>query len=164
MACVVFSDACFATTFKDVQIGLRVVDFLVNPPLQQSSVAIIFDSHSRESREDAENMMTWLSSGVGGAKTSLSPVLVDVRDLGGTRGIRVGFVATATESGYDAILEFARRNGALIISAELSCVRNAKCTVGVASAPRVEVIVNREVALESGVNFTEAFRMMVTEY
>jgi hypothetical protein len=92
------------------------------------------------------------------------PVLVDIQDLSSVEGVRVGFVASATEAGFGTILELARKNGMLTISSDLSCVRSGRCTVGVSSAPRVEVIVSRQVSQESGVNFTEAFRMMVTEY
>jgi hypothetical protein len=92
--------------------------------------------------------------------------MVDIRRLGvpEPRKIVVGFVAAATEAGYAAISEFARKNGVVTISAELSCVRSGICAVGIASTPRVEVIVNRQVSEMSGVDFTEAFRMMVTEY
>jgi hypothetical protein len=164
LTCLLGPSACFATTLKDVQIGVRVVDFLVDPPSPKSSLVIIFDSGSKESQEDARNIMTWLSAESGGAKTSLLPVLLDVHKLDNALAVRVGFVAAGTEDSYAAILEYARKNGAVTISSDLSCVRSGKCTVGVTSAPRVEVIVNRQVSLASGVHFTEAFRMMVTEY
>ncbi len=52
----------------------------------------------------------------------------------------------------------------MTISAELSCVRTGICAVGIAGTPHVEVIVNRQLSAMSGVDFAEAFRMMVTEY
>lgn len=164
LACLIYPSTCFATTLKDVQIDVRIVGFLGDPPPPRSPLAVIFDSRSKDSQEDARNIMTWLSAGADGAKTSLLPVMVDVHHLDEVQGAQVGFVASATESGYAAILEFARRNGVVTISSELSCVRAGICTVGVASGPRVEVIVNRHVSEISGVKFTEAFRMMVTEY
>jgi hypothetical protein len=154
----------FATTLKDVQIGVRVVDFLITPLAPKSPLAIIFDSRNKESQEDAHNIMTWLSEETLGSKTVLLPVLVDVHKLDELHDVRVGYVAAATEVGYPTILEFAKKNSAVIISAELSCVRSGSCTIGVSSDPRIEVIVNRRVSQVSGVNFTEAFRMMVTEY
>jgi len=156
--------ACFATTLKEVQIGVRVVDFLADPPPPGSFLAVIFDSHNKESQDDARNIMTWLSPGSVGGKTSLLPVMVDVHNLDEVQGVRVAFVASATETGYVAILEFARKHAVVTISSELSCVRAGICTVGIASTPRVEVLVNRHVSETSGVTFTEAFRMLVTEY
>ena len=52
----------------------------------------------------------------------------------------------------------------LVLSSALDCVRAGNCTVGIASTPRVEVIVSTQQAQASGIQFSEAFRMMVTEY
>ena len=164
VVCAIYPRACFATTYKDVQIGMRVMNFLVNPPPSRSSVAIFFDLRSKESQDDAQKIMDWFSADSDAAKTDLIPLLVDVRGLESAVGVRVGFVADAMEAHYPAILEFAKRNGVLTISSDLSCVRSGKCMVRVSSASRVEVIVNRQVSEESGVNFTEAFRMMISEY
>lgn len=164
LTCLIYPSACLATTLKDVQIGVRVIDFLADPPLPRSHLAVIFDSYSKDSQEDARSILTWLTTEPVAAKTSLLPVMVDVHNLEEARGMRVGFVAAATEAGYPAISEFARKNHVVTISSELSCVRAGICTVGIASAPRVEVIVNRRVSETSGVDFIEAFRMMVTEY
>jgi hypothetical protein len=127
-------------------------------------LAVIYDSRNKESLDDARNIMSWLSAAPGGAKTSLLPVLLDAHTLDEVRNVRVAFVASATETDYGAITDFARKNGVLTISSELSCVRAGICIVGVTSAPRVEVILNRQLSQASGVEFTEAFRMMVTEY
>lgn len=164
LACLIYPGTCFATSLKDLQIGVRIVGFLAKPPSAGSPLAVIFDSHNKDSRDDAHNIMTWLSGDSDGAKTSLQPVLVDVHDLGEARGAHVGVVAASSEAGYSSILEFAKKNALVTISAEPACVRAEICTVAVVSAPRVEVIVSRRVSEISDVHFTEAFRMMVTEY
>lgn len=164
LACLIYPGACFATSLKDIQIGVRIVGFLTKPPPAGSPLAVVFDSQNKESRDDAHNIMTWLSGETDGVKTSLQPVLIDVHNLAEARGVRVGVIAASSDAGYPAILDLAKKNAMVTISADPACVRSGICTVAVVSAPRVEVIVSRHVSEISDVHFSEAFRMMVTEY
>jgi hypothetical protein len=90
--------------------------------------------------------------------------LIDIRDLEDADGLRVLIVADRMKPYYDILADFGRHTHTLVLSSDLDCARRGKCTVGIASDPRVEVIVNSEQARASGIQFSEAFRMMVTEY
>jgi hypothetical protein len=164
LVCWMVSGGGGATGLKDVQIGVRVVDFLVNPLPQHSRMAIVFDSRNRESRDDSRAILAWVSGEEMGTKTVLDPFLLDVRDLEASADVPVCFLSAGTEASYDAIADVARRHRILTISADLACVRSARCTIGVSSVPRVEVLLSRKQSQESGVAFSEAFRMMVAEY
>ncbi len=126
-----------ATTLNELKVGLRVVDFMVSPPKGPTALAVIYDSQVKASLEDAQSLFAWLKESSGTAKAELIPSLVDIRQLSDTPSFRIGFIAAGMESHYGRILDFARRNRTLTISADLSCVRSGKCTVGVAGAPRV---------------------------
>ncbi|PKU22210.1 hypothetical protein CWS72_22935 [Telmatospirillum siberiense] len=143
---------------------MRIVGFLSKPPPVGSPLAVFFDSHSKDSRDDAQNIMALLSGDADSAKTPLMPILVDLHNLEEAQGARVGLIALSSEAGYPAILEFAKKNAVLMISTDPACVRAGICTAAVVSAPRVEVILSRRVSEISDVHFIEAFRMMVTEY
>lgn len=92
------------------------------------------------------------------------PFLLDVHNLVGAPAFQVGFLAAGLQSSYGPIGEFARKRGVVTISADLSCVRIGGCVVGVSSIPRVEVWLNRRLSEDAHIGFSEAFRMMVTEY
>jgi hypothetical protein len=152
-----------ATTLNELKVGVRVVDFMASPPRGKTSFALIYDSQIKASSEDAQSILNWLNSHVALGKADLVPVLVDIRQLDEGPNFRIGFIAAGMETHYGRIFDYARRNRMLTISADLTCVRAGKCTVGIAGAPRVEVIISQQAALSCGIEFTEAFRMMVTE-
>ncbi len=152
-----------ATTLNELKVGIRVVDFMASPPRGKTPLALIYDPQVRGSSEDAQSLLNWLNGNMGVSKAELVPMLVDIRQLDENPNFRVGFIAAGMETHYGRIFDYARRNRTLTISADLACVRAGKCTVGVAGAPRVEVIISQMAALSCGIEFTEAFRMMVTE-
>jgi hypothetical protein len=101
---------------------------------------------------------------VSSVKAELIPSLFDVHQLDEAVGYRIAIVADGTEAQYDLIRDYARKNLVLTVSSDFSCMRSGSCTVGIASIPRVEVVINRAVAASCGVEFSEAFRLMVREY
>jgi hypothetical protein len=152
-----------ATTLNELKVGVRVVDFMNNPPHGKIPLALIYDSQVKTSVDDAQSLLNWMTSNGRSSKAEFVPVLIDVHQLDDAAPFRIGFVAAGMETHYGQVFEYARRHQTLTISADLSCVRAGKCTVGVAGAPRVEVIISQRAALSCGIEFTEAFRMMVTE-
>ena len=105
-----------------------------------------------------DGLLPYLHDGEG------APFLLDIRDLDESADLRAVIVADRMKSNYDLLADYGRRRHTLVISSDLDCVRAGKCTVGIASAPRVEVIVSTQQAQASDIQFSEAFRMMVTEY
>lgn len=160
---VILPGSGHATTLNELKVAVRVVDFLANPLRGQTPFALLYDAQNKASADDAQAILTWLGSGAATGKAELRPILVDIHQLDENKNFRVGFIAAGMETHYGRIFDYARRNRTLTISADLSCVRAGKCTVGIAGAPRVEVIISQQAALSCGIEFTEAFRMMVTE-
>lgn len=152
-----------ATTLNELKVGVRVVDFMASPPRGKTPLALIYDPQIKASADDAQAILNWLGGSVEASKVELVPALVDIRQLDENPNFRIGFIAAGMETHYGRIFDYARRNQTLTISADLSCVRAGKCTVGIAGAPRVEVVISQQAALSCGIEFTEAFRMMVTE-
>lgn len=162
LACLLGPLAAGATSPKDLKIGIHVIDFVTNAPAGRTGFGIVYDSRVRESYEDAQQILDALSGQrlPGGLK----PVLVELRDLEDTSNLRALVIADHMKGAYDQLADYGRRTHTLVLSSDLDCVRAGKCTVGIASAPRVEVIVSTQQAQASGIQFSEAFRMMVTEY
>jgi hypothetical protein len=164
LACLLFPIAGSATSPKDIKIGIHVIDFVTNPPAGKTGVGVVFDSKVKESADDAQAIFDALKAALPRSTSGVKPVLVDIRDLDDTPGLRALVVADRMKPYYDKLSAFGHRNNAVILSTDLDCVRADKCTVGIASAPRVEIIVSSKQAQASGIQFSEAFRMMVTEY
>jgi len=156
--------AAGATSLKDIKIGVHVIDFVVNPPAGKTAIGVIFDSKVKESADDAQVILDALTASLPRGANTPTPLLVDIRDLDDAQNLRAVVVADHMKPYYDKVSAFGHRTGALILSTDLDCVRANKCTVGIASAPRVEVVVSSKQAQASGIQFSEAFRMMVTEY
>jgi len=164
LTCLTWSGTANATSLKDVQIAVRVVDFLIAPPPARSVLAILYDPRVKDSLDDAHAIELWLKDEAVSSKTSLVPQLVDVHNLEEIEGFRIGFLAAGTEASYGAVHDYARKHRVLTISSDITCAKSGKCTIGISSRSRVEVIVNRQVSQDCGIAFTEAFRMMVTEF
>lgn len=163
LAGLVSSGPGSATTLNELKVGLRVVEFMTSPPRGRTALALIYDGQSKTSVDDANAMLGWLKSGVDLGKADFVPTLVDIRQLNEKPGFKVGIVAAGMEANYSHVLDYARKNRTLTISADFSCARAGLCAVGVSSNPRVDVIISRQAALSCGIEFSEAFRMMVTE-
>ena len=164
LACLLVPVWGGATTLKDVKIGIHVIDFVTNAPSGRAGIAIAYDPRVKESLEDAQLILESLSSPSLHLAAGLKPALVDIRDLEEASSLRAVIVADRMKPYYDTLAEFGRRTRTLVLSSDLDCARAGKCTVGIASNPRVEVIVSSQQAQASGIQFSEAFRMMVTEY
>ena len=164
LACLLIPLCTGATSLKDVKIGTHVIDFVTNAAPGRAGIGIVYDARNKESADDAQTILEALSSPSLHLAPGLKPVLIDVRDVDEAVRLRAIFVADRMKPYYDSLAEFARRNRMLMLSADLDCARAGRCTVGIGSAPRVEVIVNSRQAQASGIQFSEAFRMMVTEY
>ena len=156
--------AAGATSLKDLQVGIRGVEFLTEPPRGQVPVAIIQDSQNKASQQDAHAIIGWLAGMSRSAKVEFVPVVVDARDLDTAPQYRVAIVAGGVDAHFVKVLDYARRHGTLTITADISCVRSGNCVLGVATEPSVEVVVSRQASLACGVDFVRAFRMMVKEY
>lgn len=164
LACLLVPVWGGATTLKDVKIGIHVIDFVTNAPAGRTGIGIVYDPRVRESLEDAQLIRDSLSSPSLHLASDLKPMLIDIHELDEAPNLRVVIVADHMKPHYDALAEFGRRNRVLVLSSDLDCARAGKCTVSIASSPRVEVIVSSQQAQASGIQFSEAFRMMVTEY
>jgi hypothetical protein len=151
-----------ATSLKDIEIGIRGIAFMSDPPRGRVEVAVIQDGQNRASVQDAHAIAGWIAASRN-AKIELVPVQVDVRDLDGA-AYKVAVVAQGQETHFARILDFAKRNGTLTITADLACVRTGACVMGIASEPNVEVVVSRDASAACGIGFVRAFHMMVKEY
>ena len=164
ITCLAIPSSGHATSLKDVQVGIRTVEFLRAPPLGRTDVAIVYDRRRKASEDDARAILVWLLDNSQGSKVEIAPILVEIGELATLRRFPVAMIANGVPADqFPRILDYSRLNGTVTISSDLSCVHAGQCTLGISSSPRVEVILIRQVATSCGIDFLEAFRMMVKE-
>ena len=76
---------------------------------------------------------------------------------------RFALVITAQGAASAAVIEAARTQHALCVTAGLAAVQAGTCTMAIRSNRRVEIFVNREAANQAALAFATAFRIMVHE-
>ena len=150
------------TTAKDIKIAARAVAFMNNPPSGPSVAAIISDPANAASKQEAETIQSAMGSGLKAGKAKLTPALVDVNtlDLGGAK---VAFLTGGLGSHFEAIFSATTAASVLSISTDMTCVNAGKCVVGIASSPKVEIVVSKAARESAGIGFKSAFLMMVKE-
>lgn len=150
-----------ATTEKDLQVVARAAAFTEGLSKGTLTAAVAYDAGSAASKADADNIVSIIGGGLSASGVTLKPVLVSSGSLGGLSGANIVIVASDSGSAQGSI--FSAAGNKLTVSSDMSCVKNAKCVMGVASAPKVEIVVNRNAASGAGVSFAQAFRMMISE-
>jgi hypothetical protein len=164
IGCVGVVGPAQATSLNELKIAVRVFDFLSEPPHGKMPLAVIYDGQSKASQEDAMALERWINSGVTSLRAQLVPTVIDAAHLDQGSPLHLAIIADGSGARYAALSDYARRNHMVTVSADPTCLAQGACSVGVATSPRIEVVVNRSVAEACGIEFSEAFRMMVREY
>ncbi len=145
---------------SDIQILGKALTFLDPPLTGDAVVAIVYQAGNPDSRDDAEALAAEIGGSlrIGGAV--LTPRVVASTALAGSR---FALVITALGAASAAVIEAARAQHALCVTADLAAVQAGTCTMAIESDRRVEIYVNRDAASQSGLAFATAFRIMVHE-
>jgi len=151
------------TSAKDIQIAARAVAFMTNAPTGDVVTAIIYDPANNASKTEADAIMAAMAKGVKAGKAKLFPKLVSVVSLENLNGSKVAFITSGMGKHHAAIFTAASAQAILIISTDMSCVNTGNCVVGVASKPKVAIIISRSARDAAGIGFKSAFLMMVKE-
>jgi hypothetical protein len=155
--------AAAAVTDKDVLVASRTIGF-IEPALTGSiPTAIIYDKNNATSRSEAELIKSALVS-INKVKTAtIKPQLVDIEALDGLANSKVAFLTSGLSSQQAAIFKETSRRGIVSISTDMSCVTSERCVVGVASSPKVQIVISRTARVATNAKFGAAFMMLITE-
>ena len=160
--CMTSLAASAAVTSKDLQIVARTLGFLETPLTGDLNVGIVHDPDNTSSRQQAESIADMLGSGLRVGNLQLRPVLVPIAEIANAQVdffLMTEFIGEASAS-LPALLN-ARKLPC--ITTDMQQVRNGICVIGVQSAPKVEIVVNRSAASLNATSFSTVFRMMITE-
>lgn len=124
-------------------------------------LAVLFDPAKPESREEASAIAALLAGGVIVGELVLRPVLVPQAQLADRGGF--GAVFATADVNQRLLSEYLAHHQLPCLTRHLEQVERGACTVAIASAPRISIVVNQANAASASIRFATAFRMMVRE-
>ncbi len=155
-------NAMAAVSESDLQIAARALSFMTNAPVGTVRVGIVFNPANPQSTADAAQLEQLMAGGLRVGNVTLQPIQVPIDQVGGAQ---VGlFFLTEGTGPAGRLSEVANLKKLPCVSFDLAQVRSGACAIGIHSGPRVEILVNRAAAESSGVSFSTAFRMLITEF
>lgn len=151
------------TSDKDLQVATRALGFL-DPALAGTvTTAIVYDKGNAASQAEAQKIVAAFGAGLAAKGATLKPKLVDVDQIGQMGDAKVVVLTSGLGGKQAGIFAEAAKRGAVTVSTDMACVNSGKCVVGVASAPKVEIVISKAAREASKVKFAAAFLMMVKE-
>ena len=153
---------CHAASLPPSEIRIlgEALTFLDPPLAGDLVVAIVYRDDNPDSRRDAEALALEIGSSLHIGEAVLTPRVVAAIALAGSQ---FALVITATGAASAAVIDVARTQHALCVTADLAAVQAGTCTMAIQAHPRVEIFVNRNAASQEGLTFATAFRIMVHE-
>jgi hypothetical protein len=148
-------------TLKAAQIMVRILGFMDHPPPAQVSLGLVYDPASPASQKQAENLMAQLGGGYQAGKFTLVPKLVKI---GGVSATSVDVIVLMDGVGGAAkIADVMKAKKIPCFTGDIAQVNGGACLIGITTDPKVNIQLNRNLAVQSGINFGSAFHMMITE-
>lgn len=150
-------------TPRDAQIIARTLSFLEPAEPSVVEIGIAYAPDRADSARQAQELHAAIGDALIAGKITLKARLIPVDQLVNATGIGGIFVTQDLGPHLDAVVTAARRLHVPTISTEMGCVRSAHCILAFSSQPTVEITLNHDAAINAGVHFTQAFRMLVRE-
>lgn len=127
-------------------------------------IAVLFDSRVAASKSEADAIQNEFGDSIQVGSASVSINYVDwTRAKPALRNGASIFFTRGTEAAWAMIAEMAAGSTVPTISAELDCVREGHCVVGIQARPRVQIFLNQAAARRARTEFTTAFKIMASE-
>jgi hypothetical protein len=148
-------------TPTDLQVAARALSFMEKPFAGLVRVGILYAPSSPESVREAETLRALLGEGMKIGKLELKPSLVKTSDAA-TASVDLFFLTefvTPADASAAGIVALKRP----CVTTDFAQVQSGACLMGIRSAPKVQIVVNRAAAKDSGVAFATVFRVMITE-
>jgi ABC-type uncharacterized transport system substrate-binding protein len=149
-------------TTMDLQVAARALSFLDDPMTGRVRVGIVYSPDSPRSRSQAEQVGADMSDGLKVGNVVLVPILVPI-DEATAADVDLFLLTEHMPPTDDRLAGVSRSRQIACITTDLDQVRKGTCAIAVQSRPKIEIVVNRDAAIGSGLKFATAFRVMVTE-
>lgn len=149
-------------TQSDLQVIARVLSFMERPLTGLVHVGIVYEPTSPASRRDAQAASVVIGSALRVGRLELRPVIMAI-DEAARANVDLILLTGAVGSAASSLAEISAQRRIPCFTLDLDRVRDGTCAVGLNTRSRVDIVVNRVAASNSGVVFATAFRVMITE-
>ena len=146
----------------DLDVLVRSLSFLIDPPTGPVDLAVVYDPASSASAADARTIVN-LAKAKEGIGFTLEPRLIDQDGLDGLDSADVVLLTTSADALYEPVFARARANKTLVVSLQQGCIDLGLCVMWIKGAPDVRIVLHRAAAQSVDARFNTTFRMMVQE-
>ncbi len=162
LATVSAAPAQAEVTQSDLQVIARVLSFMERPLTGVVNVGIVYEPTIQASRRDAQAVSVVMGSAFRVGRLELRPVIITIDEAAGAN---VDLILLTGSVGAEAssLVEISAQRRIPCFTLDLDRVRDGTCAIGLSTRPRVDIVVHRAAASNSGVVFATAFRVMTTE-
>jgi hypothetical protein len=143
-------------------IAARALSFLQHPLQGEVVVGIVYQPGSPQSALEARQLDAMMEDGFRAGTLVLRSRLVRLDELASSN-VGLYFLTSDLGAAAAALAQLNRSRHVPCVTTDIAQVRDGNCAMGVRAQPRVEILVNRAAAAASGMTFSEAFRVMITE-
>jgi len=150
-------------TPKDVQVMARALGFTENPPTGEVNIGIVFAPGNPQSAKEADDLKAMLGAGLKAGNLTLKPVMIKIDELAGAGDVAAFLLTEGVGADGAKIGAEAKSKKKPCVTIDMAQVQSGACVMGIKSEPKVEIVVNKAAAADSGVSFAASFRMMITE-
>ena len=150
-------------TAKDVQVMARALGFTEKPPTGEVNIGIVFAPGNAQSAKEATDLQAMLGSGLKAGNLTLKPVMVKIDEIGAAGDVGAFLLTEGVGADASKLAAATKAKQKPCITTDIPQVQSGACVMGIKSEPKVEIIVNKAAAADSGIGFAASFRMMITE-
>jgi hypothetical protein len=150
-------------SLSQMQILVRALGFLNNPPTGTITLGIVYSASEPGSEQEANALHTLLDDGLQVGNLYIKSVLVNINDAANA-DVNLFFLTKHLGAEGRKILTASQKKQILCVTTDTSAVVNGSCGLGIVSQPKIQILVNHGAASSSGASFSTVFNMMITEY
>jgi hypothetical protein len=143
-------------------VAARALSFLQHPMQGEIMVGIVYQPDNPQSALQARQLSAMMQGGFRAGTLVLRPRLIKLDELADS-GVGLYFLTSNLGHAAAMLAQQDRSQQIPCVTTDIAQVRDGNCAMGVRALPRVEILVNRTAAAASGMTFSEAFRVMITE-
>lgn len=143
-------------------VAVRALSFLQHPLQGEVIVGIVYQPLNAQSLLEAKQLDDLMGDGFRVGQLVLRSRLMTLDELA-TSSVGLYFLTSHLGSAASALAKFNSSRKVPCVTTDIDQVRAGNCAMGVQAMPRVQILVNRAAAAASGMTFSEAFRVMITE-
>lgn len=161
---LVFSPLARAeVTQRDLQVASRALGFMEPPFTGTLRLGIVHAPDRPVSNRQARQIESTLSSGLSIGNITLTPVLVPLSEVGGANVDLFLLTGNLGDDGSEQFRDAWLARGIPCLTMDIDQVRAGNCLLGIRSSPKVEILLNSQMADRIGVTFASVFKMMIVE-